>query len=179
MSRARLSWPPKYMLGAQIGRPRSHSLHPQPSPPTNHSPQGSVLHRWVCSDTLVRLKSQTGFINSCLGNADTPFHLVTNSRINRPCPGVLQNYISSYVIKSDWPHSAFPLRSSEITVCICGSEEQTPSPWWKQRWHEMLLKWLGTFPWQTRQCLRARPSCWWWCEERRSGRERSGMAAGQ
>lgn len=76
---------------------------------------------------------------------DTPFCIVTNTRINPLCPGVLQNYISSYMIKSDWLQSAFPLRLSEITVCIYPSEEQTPSPWWKQRWHEMLLKWLGIF----------------------------------
>lgn len=119
-------WLPKYMLAAHIGHTLTFSAPAAITP--NHSPQGSVLHRRVCSDTLVRLKSQTGFINSCLGNADTPFHLVTNSRINRLCPGVLQNYISSYVIKSDWPHSAFPWRLSEITVCICGTEEQTPSP---------------------------------------------------
>lgn len=94
------------------------SLADTPPPKKTTSPQGSVLHRWVCSDTLVRLKSQAGFINSYSGSMDTPFCIVTNTRINPLCPGVLQNYISSYMIKSDWLHSAFPLRLSEITVCI-------------------------------------------------------------
>lgn len=92
--------------------PTLTALPSQPPPPLppKPSPQGSVLHRWVCSDTLVRLKSQAGFINSYSGSADTPFCIVTNTRINPLCPGVLQNYISSYMIKSDWLHSAFPLR---------------------------------------------------------------------
>lgn len=132
--------------GRSINQPPTLSALPPYSPhPPKPSPQGSVLHRWVCSDTLVRLKSQAGFINSYSGSMDTPFCIVTNTHINPLCPGVLQNYISSYMIKSDWLHSAFPLRLSEITVCIYPTEEQTPSPWWKQRWHEMLLKWLGIF----------------------------------
>lgn len=112
--------------GAEASRPCSQ--HFPPSSPRNPSPQGSVLHRWVSSDTLVRLKTQAGFINSYSGSVDTPFCIVTNIRINPLCPGVLQNYISSYMIKSDWLHSAFPLRLSEITVCVYPTEEQTPSP---------------------------------------------------
>lgn len=99
-------------------KPAAHAHSTSLSAPPKPSPQGSVLHRWVCSDTLVRLKSQAGFINSYSESMDTPFCIVTNTRINPLCPGVLQNYISSYMIKSDWLHSAFPLRLSEITVCI-------------------------------------------------------------
>lgn len=40
----------------------------------------------------------------------------------------------------------------------------------------MLLKWPGIFLWQTHQCLRPRLSCWWWCEERQSGRGKRPMA---
>lgn len=82
-------------------------------PKINPSPRGSGLHRWVCSDTLVRLKSQAGFINSYPGSADTPFCVVTNGCINLLCPSVLQNYISSYMIKSDWLQSVSPLNLSE------------------------------------------------------------------
>lgn len=82
-------------------------------PKINPSPQGSDLHRWVCSDTLVRLKSQAGFINSDLGSGDTPFCIVTNACINLLCPIVLQNYISSYMIKSDLLHSVSPLNLPE------------------------------------------------------------------
>lgn len=87
-----------------------------PTPPPqkiNPSPQGSDLHRWVCSDTLVRLKSQAGFINSYSGGVDTPFCIVTNACINLLCPSVLQNYISSYMIKSRWLQSVSPLNLSE------------------------------------------------------------------
>lgn len=84
--------------------------HPQLHlPKINPSPQGSGLHRWVCSDTLVRLKSQAGFINLYPGSVDTPFCVVTNGCINLLCPSVLQNYISSYMIKSDWLQSVSPL----------------------------------------------------------------------
>lgn len=103
--------------GGSINQPPTLTALPS-QPPPKPSPQGSVLHRWVCSDTLVRLKSQAGFINSYSGSMDTPFCIVTNTRINPLCPGVLQNYISSYMIKSDWLHSAFPLRLSEISVCV-------------------------------------------------------------
>lgn len=82
-------------------------------PKINPSPQGSGLHRWVCSDTLVRLKSQAGFINSYPGSVDTPFCVVTNGCINLLCPSVLQNYISSYMIESDWLQSGSPLNLSE------------------------------------------------------------------
>lgn len=57
---------------------------------------------------------------------DTPFCIVTNTRISPLCPGVLQNYIPPYMIKSDWLHLAFLLRLSEITVFVYPSEEQTP-----------------------------------------------------
>lgn len=76
---------------------------------------------------------------------DTAFCIATNTHISLFCPGVLQNYTSSYMIKSDWPHLPFPLQLPEIKVYIYATEEQMPSPWWKQRWHEMLLKWLGIF----------------------------------
>lgn len=82
-------------------------------PKINPSPQGSGLHRWVCSDTLVRLKSQAGFINLNSGRMDMPFCIVTNARINLLCPSVLQNYVSSYMIKSDWLQSVSPLNLPE------------------------------------------------------------------
>lgn len=136
-------WPPWFMVGAETSRPRSQHF---PLGPPKPSPQGSVLHRWVCSDTLVRLKSQAGFINSYSGSVDTPFCIVTNTRINPLCPGVLQNYISSYMIKSDWLHSAFSIAFVwNYSLRLMPTEEQTSSPWWKQRWHEMLLNWLGIF----------------------------------
>lgn len=107
---------------------------------------------------------------------DTPFCIVTNIHINPLCPSVLQNYISSYMIKSDWLHSAFPLRLSEITVPIYSTEEQTPSPWWKRRWHEMLLKWLGIFSDKHISVCRHGFRCGWWCEQRQSGRVKRLMA---
>lgn len=93
----------------------AHRTPPHPHlhlPRINPSPQGSGLHRWVCSDTLVRLKSQAGFINSYSGNVDTPFCIVTNACINLLWPSVLQNYISSYMIKSDGLQSVSPLNLS-------------------------------------------------------------------
>lgn len=89
-------------------------------PKINPSPQGSGLHRWVCSDTLVRLKSQAGFINSYSGSVDTPSCIVTNACINLLCPSVLQNYISSYMIKSDWLQSVSPLNLSEPKMRVLG-----------------------------------------------------------
>lgn len=107
---------------------------------------------------------------------DTPFCIVTNIHINPLCPSVLQNYISSYMITSDWLHSAFPLRLSEITVPIYPTEEQTPSPWWKWRWHEMLLKWLGIFSDKHISVCGHGFRCGWWCEQRQSGRVKRLMA---
>ena len=120
---SKISFPISLTISEPKPAAHAHSNPPKPSP------QGSVLRRWVCSDTLVRLKSQAGFINSYSGDVDTPFCIATNTRINSLWPGVLQNYISSYMIKSDWLHSAFSVRLSEITVCIYAIEEQTPSPW--------------------------------------------------
>lgn len=48
------------------------------------------------------------------------------------------------MIKPDWLHSASLLRFV-WNYSLCVAEEQTASPRWKQRRHEMLLKWLGIF----------------------------------
>lgn len=103
-----------FVVGTKTSRLRSQNTpHPHLHlPRINPSPQGSGLHRWVCSDTLVRLKSQAGFINSYSGNVDTPFCIVTNACINLLWPSVLQNYISSYMIKSDGLQSVSPLNLS-------------------------------------------------------------------
>lgn len=95
--------------GGNKNQPFAHPhLH---LPKINPSPQGLGLHRWVCSDTLVRLKSQAGLRDSYSWSADTDFCIVTNACISRLCPSYLQNDISSYMIKSDWLQS--PLNLSE------------------------------------------------------------------
>lgn len=110
---------------------QSLTLTPPPHlPKINPSPQGSGLHRWVCSDTLVRLKSQAGFINLYSGRMDTPFCIVTKGCINLLCPSVLQNYISSYMIKSDWLQSVSPLNLPEPPGGL--SRESSV----EQRWRE-------------------------------------------
>lgn len=126
-------------------------------PKINPSPQGSGLHRWVCSDTLVRLKSQAGFINSYPGSVDTPFCVVTNGCINLLCPSVLQNYISSYMIKSDWLQSVSPLNLSEPAEGLSrGSSAVTWMP----------LEWWGVFLKHTSR----------WCQRRRRRQARRRMA---
>lgn len=126
-------------------------------PKINPSPQGSGLHRWVCSDTLVRLKSQAGFINSYPGSVDTPFCVVTNGCINLLCPSVLQNYISSYMIESDWLQSGSPLNLSEPAEGLGrGSSAVTWMP----------LEWWGVFLKHTSR----------WCQRRRRRQARRRMA---
>lgn len=169
-----LCWPPWFMVGAETIHPCSQHF-PLCLPPS--SPQGSVLHRWVCSDTLVRLKSQAGFINSYSGSIDTPFCIVTKTHINPLSPGVLQNYISSYVIKSDWLHSASPLKAQEGTNCKSSVKAETA-------WNVIKVIGLFFFSWQTHQCLWAWRFVWlmmWtemeWASEETDGRREEKVRA--
>lgn len=110
--------------GGTLNPPPTLTAFSPQSPSTLTSGVGAAQMGLFWYISQIEITSSPSWIH-IRGSVDTPFHIVNNIRISSSCPGVLQNYIPLYIIKSDWPRSAFPPRLSWITVRIYPAKEQT------------------------------------------------------